>query len=151
MHKTLLILACLALAAILAAPAARAEGLLVEGSVTVAAGATTASGDVTLNLSASREAGEIDHLTVVNASGGGTGTVSFAAYDAGVSVALASTNSLIPAATAALWPKRVWTYSAGGGTATNAEPYLVRTLRVSVTLSGTNSLATVFNVGALVR
>ena len=146
MHKSTLILACLALAASMAAPPARA-GTLIEGSVTVAAGATAATNDITLNLSASREAPQIDILTVANASGGGTGTVSFAAFQGGVSVALASTNSLIPGATAYLWPRRSYTV----GNATNTEFYAAHTLRVGVSLSGANSLATVFTVGALVR
>lgn len=145
--KILMLIAALALLGSAAAPSARA-GRLAEGTVTVAAGETNAVETFTLNASASSEAFEIDRLTVANASGGGTGTVSFAAYDAGVSVAVASTNSVAPGASAVLWPRREW-YTAGS--VTNAERYAARSLRVSVSQSVTSSVDTVYNVGALVR
>jgi hypothetical protein len=142
MRKFQIMLGLLLLAGIYAC-----AGTLIEGSVTVAAGETNAYGDITLNLSASREAPEIDRLSVANASGGGTGTVSFVALDAGVSVSVASTNSVAPGASAVIWPKRQYTV----GSTTNAERYAARTLRVNVAQSVTNSADTVYNIGALVR
>lgn len=69
---------------------------LIEGSLTVAAGATNSATEITLNRSGSLEAPAVDRLVVLNASGTGTGTVTFAAMAAGVPVTIGSTNSVRP-------------------------------------------------------
>ncbi len=136
----------LALSAVLAIAGAASAGLLVSNEVTVASGETTAETEITLNFSGSPESPAIDRVVVSNASGAGTGTVSFAAVAAGVSVAIASTNGIVPSGTAALWPRREYTV----GDATNAEPYTAHRLRVTVT-QGAVSGDTVYSFGAIVR
>ncbi len=119
---------------------------LIEGTLTVAAGATNSAAEITLNRSGSLEAPAVDRLVVLNASGTGTGTVTFAAMAAGVSVTICSTNSVCPGSSAALWPRRE--YVVGG--ATNTEPYTAHKVRVSV-IQGAVSEDTVYNFGAIPR
>ena len=146
MHKMMLILAALAIC--LAAPVLKA-GWLYDGTLTVAAGATNAVADITLKGGSPVDTftAPLDFVTVDNASGSGTGTVSWAAVVMGQEYTLASTNGIAPGAKAALWPRR--TYAAGS--ATNAETWLTRTLRVRVTQASTNSTPTVYTLGAGTR
>jgi hypothetical protein len=149
MHKFMLLLAVMA--ASLCAMPARCEkpvtGWCVSNQVTVAAGDTTATSEIFLNDWAGAESPVIQALVFKNAQGTGTGTVSFSAVNAGIAYEVATSNSVVPGASAALWPKRFW-YS---GVYTNSEPYPANRLKVTVTQSAANTGACVYVFGACVR
>ena len=151
MKKLMLLAAAAVMSGLMCPMPARCEkpvtGWSVSNQVTIAAGATNATAEIALNDWGGTESPIIQALVVRNASGTGTGTVTFAAVTAGVSYDIASTNSLLPGTTAAIWPKRFW-YS---GVYTNSESYPANRLRASVNLSAANTGDCVFVFGACVR
>lgn len=128
----------------LAAALSASAGELIVGTVTVPSGSTNAAEDITLNLSASAEAPAVDAI-VYSASGATTGTLAFAAADIGVARSLGDSATVLPGAGGAVYPVR--TQVAAGQT--NALPWRLRTLRVTVTQSNTN--AAVYTVAVVTQ
>jgi hypothetical protein len=125
-----------------------ARAALHTNTVTVAAGQTNGITDITLSPPLIRDAtAELNCLSVENVSGYGTGTVVFASYDFGREVAVSTAASISPGVSSTVWPMRTYVPN----TATNAESYLVRTLRVRVGQASTNSTPTVYRIGVITR
>lgn len=129
------------------APQARA-GWLHTNAVAVAAGQTNAVVDIPLAQPLSRnEAPALSCVSVENVSGYGTGTVTFASVDFGHEMALANVGTVSPGVSSDIWPKHAYVPH----TTTNAEPYMVRLLRVRVVQQTTNSTPTVYRIGAITQ
>ena len=136
------------MAAVMVGAGAAQAGLLHTNTVTVAAGQTNGVTDVALGMPLSRDdAPELNCVSAENVSGYGTGTVVFASYDFGREIAVATASGVSPGTFSPLWPMRSYMPHS----TTNAEPYLVRTLRVRVGQSSTNSTPTIYKIGVLTR
>ena len=143
--KKLMMLAAVAVIAF--AGSARA-GWLHTNTVTVAAGQTNAVTDVWLGVPLSRDyVPELSCVSAENVSGYGTGTVVFASYDFQREISLATASGVSPGVASTVWPMRAYVPHS----TTNAEPYLVRTLRVRVGQASTNATPTVYKIGVITR
>ncbi len=130
----------------LGAPALKA-GWLYDGTVTVAAGATNASDTAVIRggESATNCVSAIDRVEAFNASGPGTGTVSFAVASLSGSPTVISASAALPPGSAhADSPKRAYAAVAGGVTNAAADPYYARYVTVSVAQAATNSAPTAY-------
>lgn len=136
--KKLLIIA--ALAAALTASA----GQLITGTITIPGGSTNTVQDITLNPSASWDAPAIDAFVILN-DGDATGTVSFAALDAGVTRAIGTSVTVLSGASATAYPIRE--YIAGGKT--NLAPWRTRSIRAYVSHDLTN--AATYTIGVITQ
>lgn len=132
--------------ALIAAQSALAS--LHTNVVAVSAGQTNGIVDITLSQPLNRDATPgISCLSVENVSGYGTGTVVFASYDFGRELTLSTAASVSPGVSSVVWPMRSYVPHS----TTNAEPYLVRTLRVRVGQASTNSTPTLYRIGVITR
>ena len=126
----------LMLASALAVGSVWAGGFLYTDSVMVTNGGTSAQSVFTIGSKTGDDISFVDRFVAVNVSGNGTGTVSFAAYDLGVTVPVAVSGALTQGNAYTNWPRAVFHDPAA--TSTNAdpdfvaEPYSVRKCILSV-------------------
>lgn len=136
--------------------------------LTVAAAGTTASADIDLSQAFGDKAMFVDRVTAVCTSGNGTGTVTFASIDHSVATTLSTSTALSTAVGGVYigYPARTVSNStvlqnivvtndvpllvASTNTVSVSEPYLLKTVRVSVSQLA-NPAATVYNAVIFVK
>lgn len=161
MGKFRVMLATIALASFAMIAVVTQAGGYYERTVTVAAGATSAGDWIDLSTT-TIGCQAIDHAVVYHPSGAGSGTVYFASYDFGVTSNLFNSGVVIPLALRAVEPKRAYVtqkveYVVTGNVAvatcstyTNAEPHMLRLMRVNVTQVA-QPAADVYKIGVYTR
>lgn len=154
-------------ALMIAACAFAGSGQLYQGTVTVAAGATTATTPVTFGQPSGSDLWIVDNVETRISSGTGTGLVTFAIANIGSTIPVAITTNLVVGTGAyRARPKYSWSYSqtVGGYVVTGNvavatsttqtipmySDYMARTMEVTVTQPATN-VATVYQFSISVK
>lgn len=159
-YKAIAFMAILMMVTALFTGVAQAGGYYTK-TLTVAAGATNKIDWIDLNTT-TIGCQAIDRVVVTHPTGAGTGTVYFASYDFEVASTLFNSGALIPAAIVNPHPKYEFAtakvesvvtsevpYTVASAI-TNAEPYMVRQLRLNV-IQVAQPTADTYNVGVFTK
>jgi hypothetical protein len=146
-------------------------GFVVAGDyfpvkLTVAASGTTASADVDLSQTFGDKALFVERVSATVTSGNGTGVVTFASVDHGVATTVSTSGSLVSGDLYVGYPARTVTTSTvvqnavvtndvpiivtTTNTVSASQPYLLKTVRVSVTQAAVSG-STVYNAVIYVK